>query len=104
MVSHLRRTVPAALLDQVKLLASRIATKDAAGAVRAWVAAADLTATRVGLILSGDLETAARLVATEQDAAGALNTKERLRELLAYSVSEEYFQVRRHLALEVAPS
>lgn len=104
MVSHLRRTVPAAQLDQVKLLASRIATKDAAGAVRAWVAAADLTATRVGLILSGDLETAARLVATEQDAAGALNTKERLRELLAYSVSEEYFQVRRHLALEVAPS
>ena len=104
MASHLKRTVPTALLDQVKALASKMIVRDAPGAVRQWVSAADLTATRVGLILSGDLETAARLVATEQDASTSLPTKERLRELLAYSVSEEYFQVRRHLALEVAPS
>ena len=45
------------------------------------------------LVLLGE-ETAAKLVATESAPGGALPTKERLRELLAYSVSEEYFRLR----------
>jgi len=61
----------------------------------------DLTASRVGLILANDLETAARIIATETGVQSTLTVKDRLRELLAYSVSEEYFSVRRHLGLEV---
>ena len=44
---------------------------------------------------------AARLVATETTAMSTLPVKERLRDLLAYAVSEPYFAVRRHLGLHV---
>ena len=53
------------------------------------------------MILSNDLETAARLVATETGALSTLPAKDRLRDLLAFSVSEGYFAVRRHLGIHV---
>ena len=65
-----------------------------------WRNATELTANRVGLILCDDLETAARVIATEK-ASTTVPAKDRLRDLLAYSVSEPYFAVRRHLALNV---
>ena len=67
----------------------------------AWVAAADLTAARVGFSLTNDLPAAARVISTEPSAASPLSAKERLKDLLAYSVSEEYFAVRKFLGLEV---
>jgi hypothetical protein len=70
-------------------------------AVTAWVTATDLTANRVGLILANDLETAARQIATEKAPVTSLSAKERLRDLLAFASSEDYFVVRRHLGLEV---
>jgi hypothetical protein len=71
------------------------------GLITGWRSATDLTANRVGLILCNDLETAARLVATEPGAMTTLAAKDRLRDLLAFSVSEGYFAVRRHLGIHV---
>jgi len=52
-------------------------------------------------ILCNDLEVAARMVATETGAMSTLPVKDRLRDLLAYSASEGYFQVRRHLGIQI---
>ena len=41
------------------------------------------------------------ITATEGAALSSLSVKDRLRDLLAYSVSEQYFTVRRHLGLHV---
>ena len=71
------------------------------GLIPSWRSAADLTANRVGFILCNDLETAARMIATETAAMSTLPAKERLRDLLAYAVSEPYFAVRRHLGIHV---
>jgi hypothetical protein len=76
----------------------------AQAAVSDWTTATDLTANRIGLILANDLETTARMIATEAGAVTAMPAKERLRELLAYAASEEYFTVRRHLGLEISSS
>jgi hypothetical protein len=62
-----------------------------------------LTANRVGFILCNDLETAARRVAVESAGVSTLSAKDRLRDLLAYSVSEQYFGVRKHLGLALEP-
>jgi tetratricopeptide (TPR) repeat protein len=97
----LRQQVPSALLDQVGELSRKLTGRVGNGLVASWRTATDLTANRVGFIVSNDLETAARMIATEGAAMSTLSVKDRLRDLLAFSVSESYFAVRRHLGLHV---
>jgi tetratricopeptide (TPR) repeat protein len=102
LATHLRSSVPDAVLQQVAAIAKKMSGDPRNGLIAGWRAATDLTANRVGLILCNDLEIAARMVATETGGLSGLPVKERLRDLLAYSVSESYFSVRRHLGLTVA--
>jgi hypothetical protein len=99
--SQLAKSVPAAVLDQVAAIADRLGLGEKNGVIADWRTATDLTANRVGLILCNDLEVAARAVATESGALSTLAVKERLRDLLAYSASEAYFAVRKHMGLAV---
>jgi golgin subfamily B member 1 len=102
MAAHLKKTVPGAVLEQVGAVAGKIGAHELGnGVVASWRSATDLTANRVGLILCNDLEAAARAVATEAAAMSGLSVKDRLRDLLSYAVSEEYFGVRRHLGLAI---
>ncbi|HTJ46947.1 MAG TPA: SIR2 family protein [Kofleriaceae bacterium] len=101
LASQLKGQVPTAVLDQVGLIGGKLGGRLGNGLIPSWRSAADLTANRVGFILCNDLEVAARMVATETAAMSTLPAKERLRDLLAYAVSEPYFQVRRHLGIHV---
>ncbi|MCC6750827.1 MAG: SIR2 family protein [Deltaproteobacteria bacterium] len=74
----------------------------AEGEVERWLQAVDLSASRAALLLSGDLEAAARLLIDEAAPAGTLPPKERVAELMAYAVSEEYFKARELLGLKLA--
>lgn len=69
--------------------------EDAAGR---WLAGCDLTAARAGFLLCGDLETAALLLATDPPGP-VLTAKQRLVELIHFSVTEDCFTIRRHLGL-----
>jgi tetratricopeptide (TPR) repeat protein len=97
----MQKTVPGAHLEQVAALAGKLGPRLGNGLVTGWRSATDLTANRVGLILSNDLESAAKAIATETASTSGLPVKERLRDLLAYAASESYFAVRRHLGLTV---
>jgi tetratricopeptide (TPR) repeat protein len=97
----LQKQVPAPMLEQVGELSSKLDGKVGNGLVSGWRAATDLTANRVGFIVANDLEVAARAIATEGASLSSMSVKERLRDLLAYAVSEPYFQVRRHLGIHV---
>jgi hypothetical protein len=66
-----------------------------------WWRATDLTGSRVGLALAGELATCARLLASENQPVGTAPTKERLLDLAWSSVTEELFTVRRGLGLVV---
>jgi hypothetical protein len=102
LAAHIRSTVPNAVLEHVGAVARKLDDSPVNGVVTGWRTATDLTANRVGLILCNDFETAAKQIATEDSTISTMPAKERLRDLLAYSVSESYFAVRRHLALTVA--
>jgi tetratricopeptide (TPR) repeat protein len=93
--------VPSAVLDQVGAIGGKLGGRLGNGLITSWRSAADLTANRVGFILCNDLEVSARMIATETAAMSTLPPKERLRDLLAYAVSEPYFAVRRHLGIHV---
>jgi tetratricopeptide (TPR) repeat protein len=70
--------------------------------LKKWVAAVDLTADRVGFVVAHDLEVSTELVkAAQDDGQTAIPVRDRLRELVLFSVSEEYFQVRRRLGIAV---
>jgi golgin subfamily B member 1 len=98
---ELRRTVPPQVLEPMAAAARKwMAGRDRLD-MGAWVAAVDLTASRAGFILCNDFETAARFVSKEGPAQSPLPPKDRLKHLLGYSVSEEYFQVRKHLGIEI---
>ena len=101
LASSLVQQVPAPLLEQVGELSKSLTGRVGNGLIASWRAATDLTANRVGFIVANDLETAAKGIATEGASLSSMSVKERLRDLLAYAVSEPYFQVRRHLGLHV---
>ncbi len=101
LASTMKHSVPGAVLEQVAGIASKVGDRLGNGALVSWRSATDLTANRAGLILANDLASAAKAIATETATLSAAPVKERLRDLLAYAVSEQYFQVRRHLGLTV---
>jgi hypothetical protein len=67
--------------------------------MKRWMAGVDLSADRLGLLLGNDLKVANAVVDASPEEASIVSKKDRLRELLAYSVSEEYFEVRKALGI-----
>jgi tetratricopeptide (TPR) repeat protein len=67
--------------------------------MKAWMGGVDLTADRIGFVLSNDLKIANAVIeASPEDAAG-VGRRERARELLAYSTSEQYFELRKRIGI-----
>ncbi|HEY5948922.1 MAG TPA: tetratricopeptide repeat protein [Kofleriaceae bacterium] len=89
---HLTRQTGEALLQLVHRLPEQ-------ADLARWRNAVDAAAQRAGLLISGDLAATARMVASEATAGTRPN--QRVQELVAYSVSPAYFEVRRHLGITV---
>lgn len=66
-----------------------------------WLRAVDHTANRVGLLLSGDLTTACRIIKDEPHGIGKASAQDKIRELIIFSVSEEFFEMRSDLGLSM---
>ncbi len=97
----LRKTVPPQMMEQLSVVVQRfIASKGEADLTR-WATAVDYTATRAGFLMCNDLDVAARLVQSEPVAVGVAEPKEKIRDLLQWSISDEYFTVREHLGLVI---
>ena len=67
-----------------------------------YVNSVELTANRLGLIVCDDLEVAMRQVLSAIDAPGTLSEEAKIDDLLRYSVSTEYIELRHELGLTVA--
>ena len=92
----------AAQVDQLNNLIKKFVAAGGAVDVKRWAAAAELTNYRVGLLLCGDLTTAALMVSQEQGQLGSvISPKDKIKELVLYSISEDYFEARRHIGLRI---
>lgn len=67
-----------------------------------WRDAVDAVARRAGLLVCGELEAAARMVSTEPALPDGPPAREKVRDLVVFSVSPGYFAARRKLAVAVA--
>ena len=80
---------------------SRFIDEGAVANIKRWNQAVEITACRAGLIVSGDLEIAKKIIAAEQQLPGDLTAAEKMKELLLYFVSDEYSQLRKALGIAV---
>ncbi|MGD8860371.1 MAG: protein kinase [Myxococcales bacterium] len=67
--------------------------------MKAWMAGVDLTADRIGFVLSNDLKIANAVIEASPEDASSIGRKDRMRELLAYSTSEPYFELRKRVGI-----
>ena len=102
LAEHLRRVLPPPIMEQLATVGKKLMEgKGHVIDLTSWLAASDLTASRAAFSLVGDFDVAARMVSTEQAGLSPLAPKERLKELLVFSVSEDYFAIRKQLGVEI---
>ena len=70
--------------------------------VTKWLAATHLSAARTALVLTGDLGAAARVIMSEPIPLTPISVQKRLLDLVAFSVTDDYFACRRHLGVQIA--
>ncbi len=88
---------------QREMLASTVSKLlQSGGAIdlKKWVAAIDLTADRAGLLLAHDLGTAVEVIRATEDAA-SVSVKERIKELVLFSIGDDYLALREKLLITV---
>ena len=88
---------------QKEMLASAVSKLLQAGTqldLKKWVASIDLTADRAGFLLAHDLLMATEVIRATEDAA-SIPAKERMKELVLFSVSEAYFGIREKLMVAI---
>ncbi len=86
-------------MDGLRLVVKHFVDAGAKGDIKRWMQTSDVTAMRAGFVLCGDLEMAAKLIRAEPTVAGDLAPSEKLKELIQYAVSEQYFMVRQALGI-----
>ncbi len=97
----LSKTVPPQAREQLVAVVQRFVAGKGEADIHKWANAVDLTATRAGFLICNDLEVATRLVQTEPVSIGVADPKDKIRDLILWSISDEYFAVREHLGLGI---
>jgi len=87
--------------DHLTRVVAKLLTSGAALDLKRWVRGVDLTADRVGFLLCHDLETATQIIKASDESTSSVSTDERLKELVLFSVSSQYFGLRQQLGIAV---
>ncbi len=98
----MRAAVQPAWLEQLVAVVKHFTDQQSSVDLQRWSQAMELTAQRAGFVLCNDLQVAADLIQVEAVTVGSLPSKEKIRELVLYSVSPLYYEVRQQLGLALA--
>ncbi|MDH5671376.1 MAG: protein kinase [Myxococcales bacterium] len=67
--------------------------------MKRWMAGIDLSADRIGFVLSNDLKIANAVIEASPEDSSSVSRRERVAELMAYSTSEAYFDLRKRIGI-----
>jgi golgin subfamily B member 1 len=87
--------------DGLRIVVQKFVEDGAQADLKRWMQAIEITAARTGLLLCADLEIAKKIVAAEPQLPGDLPPAEKMKELIIFSVSEQYFTLRKTLGIAV---
>jgi hypothetical protein len=98
---ELQSRLPSSTRGQLRQLFERFDAANNPLDARRWARGAEITAYRVGLLLADDLGVAAQHIRQEREGFTLLAARDRIHELVLYSVSDDYFAARKSLGLTV---
>ncbi len=87
--------------DSLRIVVQKFIEDGAKADLKRWMQAVELSAARSGLLLCADLEIAKKIIAAEPQLPGDLPPADKLKELIVFSVSEQYFALRKALGIAV---
>ena len=99
--AHLAKAMPPTTLARVVEAGRRFDGDAEPIDVEKWIAATDLSAARLALALTGELAAAFRVISSEPIPISTIPAHRRMADLVAFSVSDDYFAVRRELGLAI---
>jgi golgin subfamily B member 1 len=100
-VAVLRQSLSAMEAENLGKVVKRFIKSGEQADVKKWVRGLELTACRAGFLLANDLETAAKMIQAETGGVDDIPPKEKIKELVLFSVSEEYFKLRESLGIVI---
>jgi tetratricopeptide (TPR) repeat protein len=93
--------IKGATRDQLSRVVSRLLQEGAALDLKRWVGGVDLTADRIGLVIAHDLATSLEIIAASEEGSSVVPRETRQRELVLYSVSHPYLELRERLGISI---
>jgi hypothetical protein len=88
-------------LEGLRLVVRKFIEDGAKANIKRWSQSVELTACRTGLLLCGDLEIARKIIGAEPQVPGDLPPQDKLKELVVFSVSSQYFALRKALGIAI---
>jgi len=88
-------------IEGLRLVVRKFIEDGAKANIKRWSQSVELTACRTGLLLCGDLEIARKIMGAEPQAPGDLPPQDKLKELVIFSVSSQYFALRKALGIAI---
>jgi tetratricopeptide (TPR) repeat protein len=101
---NLRKLTPPQMAEQLAVVVQRFIAAKAEADVNKWATAVDLTTTRAGFLVCNDLDVATRLAQSEPVSVGVADPKDKVLDLVQWSISDEYFALREQLGLVIGQS
>ncbi|HET8935911.1 MAG TPA: tetratricopeptide repeat protein [Polyangiales bacterium] len=99
---QIRAQMQPADLELLKSITKRFVDAGARTDIKRWMQSVELSACRAGFMLCNDLEIAARMLQAEPPMGAVdLTPKEKIQELILFSVSESYFRLREALGIQI---
>ncbi|MCY0991981.1 hypothetical protein OV203_32890 [Nannocystis sp. ILAH1] len=99
---ELQAMLPSSYRGQIREVFERIEAAGYPLDAGQWARGVEITAYRIGLVLADDLGVAAQSIGREREGFSFLTARDMVQELVRYSISEDYFTVRKSLGLAVA--
>jgi hypothetical protein len=101
-VPEMQKRMPPHAMEQLGAVVQRFIQAAPEINLAKWGHAVDAVSHRAGFVVCGDLEVAARMVSAEPVTVGGPQVKDKIKELVLYSISEEFFAVRAQMGLTIA--
>jgi hypothetical protein len=86
--------------EYLRTVVKRFIQEGAKANIKQWMAAAELTTCRAGLLVSGDLEIAKKILSSER-ATPELSAADKMKDLLIFMLSEQYATLRKALGVNI---
>ncbi|MGE5186228.1 MAG: tetratricopeptide repeat protein, partial [Acidobacteriota bacterium] len=101
-VPEMQKRMPPHSMEQLAMVVQKFIQAAPEINLAKWGHAVDAVSHRAGFVVCGDLEVAARMVSAEPVVVGGPQVKDKIKELVLYSISEEFFSVRAQMGLTIA--